>query len=232
MKRTGGIFVLLVWASVIFAHDKENIYEVNIAKKDSTVRANVFNKKREIRTQPERTYYWFAYNKIFFTQGGYDGRLLHGAYACFYSNGNLKQKGNFNAGLKEGEWISWHENGVISEVSHWKNGSREGSVKLFDATGSPLVEANYRMDKLNGNYISYSKGKETERKKYKMGEEIKSKERKRKEMVNTTPSKENSGNEQSQAPKKSWLNHLRLRNNADPKKDYGPVKNPPVTLKK
>ncbi|HEY6160013.1 MAG TPA: hypothetical protein VI112_02290 [Bacteroidia bacterium] len=151
---------------------EDGTYEINLAKRDSSVRAYVYNEPRVKKTDPELTYYWYAYNKIIYTQGGYDGRLLHGQYTCFYPNGNLKQKGMFKNGLKVGKWMLWYASGTVAEISNWENGRKEGITKNFDQNGSEVMEASYHKGKLNGKMIRIASGKVIEQKKYKDGVEV------------------------------------------------------------
>jgi hypothetical protein len=182
---------ILIHSKDAIARTHDDTYTVNIAKKDSSVRATVYNEPRKIRTQAALTYYWFAYNHIYFTQGGYDGRLLHGEYVCFYPNGNIKQKGNYENGLKNGEWISWYENGIMSEVSHWKNGTREGEWSRFSNMGDLVLSAHYRHSRLHGDYLQYEEKKLVSRKKYRNGVELPEKKKTVQPLYNT-PSRENS----------------------------------------
>jgi hypothetical protein len=186
------LFVGTLLSSASFALSKDELYEINIAKRDSSVRANVFSEKKVIKTRSSLTYYWYAYNHIYYTQGGYDGRLLNGSYACFYPNGNLKQKGTFRSGLKTGEWVQWHANGVIAEISHWDNGTMEGAFNTFDTTGTKTRDCSYRKGKLNGTVFTYINSKLLSMKKYNMGIEILPKIKKVKSTEVNSPSKENS----------------------------------------
>lgn len=209
-------------------------YEININKKDSSVRANVYNDPLTVKTKTGCTYYWYAYNKIHFTQGGYDGRLLHGEYVCFYPNGNIKQKGNFKDGLKEGEWVSWYDNGVIAEIAHWKGGLRQGAYKNFSQAGGIHIEACYKNDKLNGNYITYEEEKITEKKRYRMGKELLPKEKKQ-EKKKPVPHKNDAPRENTEdktSGKKKDKLHFRIfhsgqvpnQSKPKPKDDSGTVK--------
>jgi antitoxin component YwqK of YwqJK toxin-antitoxin module len=146
-------------------------YTININDKDGYTRIVVFNKNKKIKPQDEYTYYWYAYNKVMVTKGGYDGRLLHGEYASFYENNNLKEKGYFKKGLKTGEWVAWFDNGKIKEVSHWRNSIRNGNRRVYNEKGELVLEENYKNDRFNGTVAKYDSGKTIALKYYKNGME-------------------------------------------------------------
>lgn len=123
-------------------------YTIYIEEKENRIKANVLAHKTKVKTKPYLTYRWYSSNKIMDTQGGYEGKLLHGEYVSFYqSNNNLKEKGKFKKGLKQGFWNSWNENGKISRISRWKNGQLNGRYKTYDNNGSLLSEKRYKKDK-------------------------------------------------------------------------------------
>ena len=107
--------------SPVYDQAKEVTFHANMANLDSSVRAEVFYEpNKKIKIDLNTTYYWFYINKISSTQGGFDGRLLHGDYICFYPNHALKEKGIFKNGQKSGQWIGWYNTGKIKEVSKEK----------------------------------------------------------------------------------------------------------------
>ena len=174
MKQTLYILFLLMCSAVLAQSPdkKQETYTVNIANRDSVVKASIYYDKMEITAAANSYYYWYGSNKINYTQGGYEGRLLHGSYTSFYPNNNLKQKGNFKKGIKSKNWISWYDNGNIKEMSEWKNGLRNGTYKTFDSKGNKIIETCYSDNKLHGKYTVYSDGKASEIKKYKNGTEV------------------------------------------------------------
>ena len=147
-------------------------YTVNIARRDTTIKADVLSAQSKIKADAELTYNWFAYNKIMETKGGYDGHLLHGSYTSFYGNNNLRQKGKFKNGLKEGKWVNWFVNGKINEITHWKHGMKNGKYMMYDGDGKIMLEAGFKNDKLNGKMTSYQSGKILSVHQYKNGVEI------------------------------------------------------------
>lgn len=120
----------------------------------------------------ELTYSWYKSNQIMQTKGGYDGKLLHGAFAEFYLNNNLKEKGNYKKGLKKGEWKTWYENGQLKEIIKYNNGLIHGKYQSYNEKGELTLDANYKKGKLHGETIRYEKGKNLAKHKYKNGNEV------------------------------------------------------------
>lgn len=169
------IVLSLFFAANLFSQNPDRpkkTFTVNIAKKDTTIKADVLSDNSKIKPDENLTYNWFASNKILETKGGYDGHLLHGSYTSFYGNNNLRQKGKFKKGLKEGKWIAWFINGKINEITHWKHGMKNGKYSMYNGEGKIMVETKFRKDKLNGTMTSYQDEKILSKRKYKNGLEI------------------------------------------------------------
>jgi len=178
MKRF--LFFIVFISNFVFAQQKpQKVVSISINYRDYSVKFHVLNVKKNIPTNENLTYYWYAYNKLLQTKGGYEGKILTGPYTCFYLSENLKEKGSFSYGLKNGKWISWYENGQINEISNWKNGLLHGKYKYFDSKGYLLTEADYKKGTLNGYKITYSDQRVVETKKYKNGKEILPEEKQR-----------------------------------------------------
>lgn len=120
----------------------------------------------------ELTYHWYKSDRILQTKGGYDGKLLHGVYAEFYLNNNLKEKGVYKKGLKNGEWKTWYENGQLKEVSRYCHGLNHGKFQVYNEKGELTLLANYKKGKLHGEMVSYESGKILAKHKYKKGNEV------------------------------------------------------------
>ncbi|HXD93107.1 MAG TPA: hypothetical protein VNX01_07820 [Bacteroidia bacterium] len=216
--------LLILISNTLFAQKgydqaKEVTYNANIANTDSSVRAEVYYEtNKNIKIEQNVVYYWFYLNKILSTQGGFEGRLLHGTYSCFYPNNNLKEKGEFKDGQKTGKWIAWYTNGKIRETSTWKKSVKNGLNEFFDKDGNVTLQANYKYGKLDGSYAEYKDGKQLKQKKYKDGKELVTVPKsdstsfgnkiknlfkpKKKEKVNSADNpKENKNNSSTQKPK-------------------------------
>ena len=157
----------------LYDQAKEITFNANTANLDSSVRAEVYYEpNKKIKLDLNTTYYWFYINKISSTQGGFEGRLLHGTYTCFYPNNALKEKGKFKDGQKTGQWIGWYTSGKIKEVSNWSKSHKNGVNEFYDNSGHVTLKLTYKHGKLNGSCIEYKDGKESIVKKYKNGKEI------------------------------------------------------------
>ena len=115
----------------------------------------VLTENKSIKTDKHRTYYWFAFNSINSTMGGYSGKVLDGSYSCFYLSNTLKEKGVFKKGLKNGEWRSWNENGALKEIINYKHGIKCGLNEIYSNEGKLLFKKEYKDDLLNGKYRRY-----------------------------------------------------------------------------
>lgn len=184
------LFLILLISNTLFAQMKQKESStVYLNYPDYTIKTDILAGKKKIATKENLTYYWFASNKVMETKGGYDGKILSGAYTSFYLSSNLKEKGVFKNGLKNGEWITWYENGKISEIITWRKGVKFGRYMNSDNNGNLLSEACYKNDKLNGSQTNYKDGKIIEKKKYKNGVEIikKTKETKANDAISEKP---------------------------------------------
>lgn len=171
------LFLFLIVSPLVFSQTSRDTdrktYSVNITTPDTAIHAEVLSQPASVIANRKLTYYWYSNpnNIILHTAGGFDGKLLHGAFSSFYGNKNLMEKGKFSYGLKNGEWIKWFSNGKINEISHWRGGIKTGKYILYTETGVKMLEASFRNDKLDGTMISYQNGKILNKKRYKDGEE-------------------------------------------------------------
>jgi antitoxin component YwqK of YwqJK toxin-antitoxin module len=107
-------FLLLCSSATAFGRDKEfqdKTYTVYLNYPAYSVRASVLHHNGKVKPREGYTYFWFGSNAIHETQGGFDGKLLHGEYKAFFLDNQLKEWGSFSNGLKTGEWKYWHTNG-------------------------------------------------------------------------------------------------------------------------
>ena len=137
----------------------KNTYVVNVSAPGQLIRAEVLDEKSNIKPKERLRYFWYGSNKITETQGGYDGKLLHGQYTAFYFSNNLREKGEIRNGLKSNQWMFWYENGNVKEITTWKKGLQHGPYKTFDETGKKTLEAKFRRGMLHGHVIKYEDGK-------------------------------------------------------------------------
>jgi hypothetical protein len=167
-------FLILLLFTVAFGSlaQESETYTLNIDTRDSSVKVDVLYEKKKIRVKPGNYYYWTTANQVLRTQGGYEGRLLHGNYFCFYPAKNLKVKGTFRKGLKRGKWYAWYPNGNLSEVSKWYKGYQCGRTDIYNEQGKKILRATYWKGKLHGAYKTYSDGRLISKKKFRKGVEV------------------------------------------------------------
>ena len=139
---------------------------------DDYVETNVLPKVHATTGEKNLTYFWFRGNQIHSTIGAYDSNVLHGKYAAYYPNKDIKELGVFSKGLKTGVWESWYESGLRDEVITMKDGRRNGLYRKYNDQGILILEGTYKDGMLHGHLITYHLGKELLRRKYRNGEEI------------------------------------------------------------
>ncbi|MBI2968484.1 MAG: hypothetical protein HYY40_11830 [Bacteroidetes bacterium] len=151
---------------------RKDISEMVINQKEATIKVHVLNKNFNLKPDNRLIYYWYKSNDIKETQGGYEGKLLHGKFTCFYLNSNLKEKGKFRNGLKHGEWKAWYPGGRLKEIANYNNGVKHGTSITFSENGEMTLEEHYRKGVLHGHYIVYENGMEKEKKEFRNGKEV------------------------------------------------------------
>ena len=84
---------------------------------------------------PARWYSWYSKDSVRHTQGAYSGHLLHGHYAEWYPNRQLKVTGSYHRGLKNGRWQYHDANGTLRKATHWLYGRETGRFALYSPQG-------------------------------------------------------------------------------------------------
>ncbi len=115
-------------------------------------------------------WYFWVDTVLHHTKGGYNGKLLDGAYEKFDANGNMLVQGKFQRGLKNWEWKYWNSSGELIRVENWTNGKKNGLVKYYNSSGNILKEVNYKDGYLSGYTIIYSSDSIVSKKRFKKGE--------------------------------------------------------------
>jgi antitoxin component YwqK of YwqJK toxin-antitoxin module len=121
-----------------------------IKRKDTIYRFYAINPDHPLTVRPDRTYHWYKSDTILATSGGYDGRLLDGAFTVFYPDKNLEEEGLFRNGLRTGEWKIWYPGGKLHSIVHWEDGIKAGAFTEYDIQGLKLREGYYKNDYLSG----------------------------------------------------------------------------------
>jgi len=182
-KKIFSVVLLFFFCSVFsqkyIEPDKIKQFNITVNYPDYTIKTQMLSQNREFAVNNERTYLWYASQKIMETKGGYDGRLIHGKYRSFYLNNQLKEQGLVRYGLKHGEWKYWYPDGKLNELIHWKKGVKNGRYHLYNDNGELMAKGHFKKDKLHGRFYTYgANGKIIEKKKYKNGTEVYSKTKK------------------------------------------------------
>ncbi|WP_317897807.1 toxin-antitoxin system YwqK family antitoxin [Aurantibacillus circumpalustris] len=151
-------------------------FNITINFDDYTVKTQMLSHAKDISVNNDRTYMWYAAQKIIETKGGYDGKLIHGTYRSFFLNNQLKEQGQIKYGLRNQEWKYWYADGKLKEVINWKKGVKKGSYYLYNDYGQLMAKGKFKEDKLNGWFYTYGpNGKFVDKKKYKKGDEVQTK---------------------------------------------------------
>lgn len=124
--------------------------EVTVTYPDSTIRADIRTKTKQINVKDNLVYYWFYSDKVNHNIGGYSGSLLDGKYKVFDLKKNLITQGRFHKGIKCGEWKKWnHKNGSCL-TDHWKNGIKHGRSIIYSGDGKILSLTHFKNGLKNG----------------------------------------------------------------------------------
>ncbi|HVV07190.1 MAG TPA: hypothetical protein VHC96_23345 [Puia sp.] len=175
----------LLLVSLFASAQQENKFTIKalnrqiINRKDTIYRFYAISPASPVDVRNYRVYHWYKADTILATMGGYDGRLLDGEYKVFYPGKNLKEEGMFHNGLREGEWKYWQPDGRLSGVFHWKKGVRKGAFEEYDDSGRKVRQGYYVNDRLSGKVTVYGPGAGVHRVRYKNGEPVSEKPKKK-----------------------------------------------------
>ncbi len=180
-------FILMIgWCFISFTANSQKVPDYSTVKEipliaaGYTVLAEVYVSEKEMKTDDDKFYCWVKANIVHTTQGGYEGRLLHGKYSEFYSDNQIKQKGEFKNGMRTGEWKSWYPDGKLKEITHWKNGRLSGGLIRYAESGEIDLKGNFSKGKQDGKWITYDSTGNEIKISFKNGIEKKAKSKKEK----------------------------------------------------
>ena len=144
---------------------------IDIVRLDSDSLSYLFHiTQNKTHTVQQDHYYWFKSGRIHKTQGSYYGKLLHGNYKVFNSEGALLEEGRHNKGKKTGLWRTWYENGNIQSTRQKRFPAIRNAynIREYDSTGKVVKKgfenrngfSGYRIieEKNNLMKIRYRKG--------------------------------------------------------------------------
>ncbi|QHS56498.1 hypothetical protein GWR56_13475 [Mucilaginibacter sp. 14171R-50] len=133
------------------------MHKVHIDQPGLTADAEILPVKNPAHPGAGRWYYWFSSGRLYQTQGGFGGHLLHGVFHSFYDSGAMMESGSFAAGLKTGTWRSWNSDGTLKQTVSYQEGLRSGPFAVYDAEGKVRQEGRYRDDLLEGAVKYYTR---------------------------------------------------------------------------
>lgn len=143
--------LIAVGSSDVYAQSKDLpiFTRFTIVDEDGTKR--VFHADNlKYRTVSEKTYTWYASNKLHTTMGGYSGKLLYGQFTTFYPNKSLSERGNYAFGMKDGIWKSWYPNGNLKKESLFLAGIEEGPFIEYNEEGKWRKRGHLKNNRLHG----------------------------------------------------------------------------------
>lgn len=164
---------ILLMRSLLVGQVSQKNYLVTVNQEGSTIKTEVYSGDRQPKADIEKQYAWYAYRKILFTSGGYEGKLLNGIYSEFYLNDQLLAKGRFSMGLKNKEWRYWYPEGTLKEVINWRKGVKHGDYALYNDYGRIMASGKFKNNKLHARFYTYNmEGKVISKKRYRKGNEV------------------------------------------------------------
>jgi hypothetical protein len=167
-------FILIITAVSTMAQSTRTI---PISDGQYEAKVEIFVNNPDVKPDLQKTYAWFKSKKVHYTQGSFEGVLLHGKFVSFHSDEQLKEEGVYQTGLKNGLWKDWYANGKLKETTSWSNGVKQGLHTSYTEDGKIMSKSNFRNNEFHGSVITFDNGKEVSTKKYKNGVEVLDKEK-------------------------------------------------------
>ncbi len=95
-----------------------------------------------------------------------------GDYIDKYPNGVIKFTGFFRFGQRHGQWMAFYENGLKWSECFYDKGLKHGATMVYYQNGNLNYSGWYKQDQKDSLWFWYDdKGKEVDRRAYKMGKE-------------------------------------------------------------
>jgi len=152
---------------------EDKTYSMEINSKEFVEKISIARNNREKNKKCKPLwYFWYLNNAVHFSEGGYSGKLLNGAYTSYYKSMNLRSSGTFRYGLMHGEWNMWFESGAMKSTEQWKNGVKNGTCVYFSEDGISKKTEDYRRGIINGKQKIYCNDSLVEVHKFRDGKEI------------------------------------------------------------
>lgn len=81
---------------------------------------------------------------------------LDGGYTEYYENKNIKVAANYKYNQIHGPRIVYYDNHITNEYAEYVNGIKYGIYYTHNKFGKCIIEANFKMDELDGEYKEYN----------------------------------------------------------------------------
>ena len=98
---------------------------------------------------------YFSNGKIYIS-GTFKNNIQSGLWKTFYLNGNLETEGEMYEGKRYKRWNYYYNSGIIKEISNYNiEGKLDGELITFDEYGTLVSKANYKKNKIDGEYLEF-----------------------------------------------------------------------------
>lgn len=223
------VLLFSLWKGMQAQDNELKVFQLN--RDGYNIKASAYVQPQKIKVKDDRTYFWIKARQLHYSQGGFEGNLLHGEFVEFYYSEQIKEKGNFKNGLKDGVWKNWYESGVLKEVITWNEGVMNGPFQSYDQQGKLIKEGVYKNGKLDGTVKEIDSTGTVKEVKFKNGKEKQAKVRRKKkgkepEIVPMTEQ----GKAEETKEKKKWFS--RKKKNTETPQQEEPKKEEPKKEKK
>ncbi len=104
----------------------------------------------DIKPKSDKIYYWMKYGQVYYTQGGFDGKLLNDNYKVFNRSGQLITQGRFEQGLQTGLWTKWVD-GLKEYEIVYEDGTPSGKYYQYEE-GELVLHGKYQDGLRNGSF--------------------------------------------------------------------------------
>jgi antitoxin component YwqK of YwqJK toxin-antitoxin module len=150
--------ILFLHCSILTAISAQTFADtrpISIKDNNLSLSFSIYNDPISLDLSNALIYYSFHHERLFETQGGYTGALLHGKYEALFPDKTLHSQGDFKMGIKNGEWKYWHQNGFLKLVEHWKKGYKSGDFAEYSEQGKVIRSGRYKKGLISGKVTTY-----------------------------------------------------------------------------
>lgn len=125
---------VLILAGILLSCQKslvnqEPYQKITLQQGDTMI--NIHITAARITPRPDRTYTWFANNRLYTTEGAYSGHLLDGSYEVLSKTGNLQTSGQYDNGKKVGIWRYFSKGALVRTVDMGREDVEETETRTL-----------------------------------------------------------------------------------------------------